>query len=270
MTAIDTAPLVPVGLDATLVLLRHGESTWVASGLFQGQSDPPLSELGRRQADLAAARLAAPRSGPMPLPVPAGPPLAVVHSPLARAAETAARVAAAMDGLAPLRVDPTFIEIGQGEWEGRTGTEISERWGETLSGWRRDPLTTWAPGGESLAQVDARVRAGLRRLLADLAHGREPGTVDRAQVLGYADPAGDDPWAVLVGHDGTFKVTLLALLDLPLGRFWSFPFALCGMTIVEFQGGRARLRSHNLVEHLGPLAGDPARATETTRPNGAL
>lgn len=145
--------------------------------------------------------------------------------------------------------------------------EISDRWGDVLEGWRRDPLTAWAPGGESLAEVDGRVRAGLAVLLAALAHGREPGTLNRSQVLGYADHGGDEPWAILVGHDGTFKVTLLALLDLPLARFWSFPFALCGLTIVEFRGGRARLRAHNLVDHLGPLA---ANATAASRPAGAL
>lgn len=166
-----------------------------------------------------------------------------------------------------LRADPSFAEIGQGDWEGRTGVEISDRWGDVLEGWRRDPLTAWAPGGESLAEVDGRVRAGLAVLLAALAHGREPGTLNRSQVLGYADHGGDEPWAILVGHDGTFKVTLLALLDLPLARFWSFPFALCGLTIVEFRGGRARLRAHNLVDHLGPLA---ANATAASRPAGAL
>lgn len=253
-----------------MVLLRHGESTWVAEGLFQGRADPPLSELGRRQAALAAARLADPRGGPVPLPVPAGDPLEIVHSPLARASATAAAVATAVGGGVPLRDDDAFAEIGQGEWEGRPGAEISARWGAVLSGWRREPTTTWAPGGESLAEVDARVRAGLRRLLGDLAHGREPGTLDRSQVLGYADHGHPAPWAVLVGHDGVFKVTLLALLDLPLARFWSFPFALCAISIVEFAGGRARLRAHNLVDHLAPLIARGGSAESADRPNGAL
>lgn len=261
------ASLVPTGLDATLVLLRHGESTWVADGRFQGSADPPLSELGHRQAALAAARLADPAGGAVALPIPAPPPSAIVHSPLARAASTAAAVAAALGDPGLLRADAAFAEIGQGEWEGRTGAEITARWEDVLAGWRRDPVATWAPGGESLAEVDARVRAGLVPLLAALAHGREPGTLNRSQVLGYADHGLDEPWAILVGHDGTFKVTVLALLDLPLARFWSFPFALCGLTIVEFRGGRARLRAHNLVEHLGSLA---ASAAAASRPAGAL
>ena len=34
----------------TLALVRHGESSWIAEGRFQGRGDPPLSETGLRQA----------------------------------------------------------------------------------------------------------------------------------------------------------------------------------------------------------------------------
>src|ERR1700704_5278682 len=64
----------------------------------------------------------------------------------------------------------------------------------------------------------------------------------------------DAPWTLLVAHDGIFKVVLLTLLDLPLDRFWTFPFALCGITVVELRDGRGILRAHNLTEHLAPLA----------------
>ncbi|HEY5434833.1 MAG TPA: histidine phosphatase family protein, partial [Candidatus Limnocylindrales bacterium] len=44
---------IPEGLDATLVLVRHGESEWIREGRFQGQAETPLSQLGLRQATLA-------------------------------------------------------------------------------------------------------------------------------------------------------------------------------------------------------------------------
>jgi broad specificity phosphatase PhoE len=69
----------------------------------------------------------------------------------------------------------------------------------------------------------------------------------------------DQPWAILVGHDGVFKVALLALLGLPTDAFWRFPFVLAGITIVEVRGGRAVLRAHALAEHLAPLAAKSAR-----------
>jgi Histidine phosphatase superfamily (branch 1) len=70
--------LIPDGLDATLVLVRHGESTFIVEGRFQGQAETELSPDGVEQARRVAARLARP-SAPPPLPVPAAPPLEIVH-----------------------------------------------------------------------------------------------------------------------------------------------------------------------------------------------
>lgn len=259
--APDETPLLPAGLDGTLALVRHGESEWVVKGLFQGQGDSPLTEQGRRQALLTARRIARRARRPV-MPLPSGAPLAVIHSPLARTTETAQLIARAVNGgrgedavatPVPLVPEPGFLEIGQGEWEGLPGKEIVERWGTLLEDWRRDPLTAWAPGGESLHEVDARVRTALRRVLADLATVAEPHVPGRSQVLGYADSPGTEPWSVIVGHDGVFKVTLLALLGLSLDRFWTLPFALCGISVVEIRNGRPRLRLHNATDHLAEL-----------------
>lgn len=161
--------------------------------------------------------------------------------------------------------DRGFIEIGQGEWEGRFTSEIEGRWGDVLAGWRRDPLTTWAPGGESLVEVDRRVRTSIVAVLADL-QTRTAGTRSHgSQVLGYQAATSNAPWIVLVGHDGAFKVTLLAMLDLPLDRFWAFPFALCGISVIEVRAGRARLRAHNLTDHLGAFETERRVALDTAR-----
>jgi broad specificity phosphatase PhoE len=274
--SIEPAPgepkpsLIPDELDATIVLVRHGESEWVARGLFQGQGDSPLTELGRRQAALVADRLATPHRPPA-IPVPGDPPLEIVHSPLSRTTETAEVMATAMARPAAFgaeiarRSNPGFLEIGQGEWEGVAGAEIVERWGDVLDGWRQDPLTAWAPGGETLPQVDARVRVALAEVLARLLDARPAGAIERSPVLGYVDEPSNEPWSVIVGHDGTFKVVTLALLDLPLSRFWTFPFALCGISVIELRGGRPRLRLHNATDHLAPLETEAARLRDAER-----
>jgi probable phosphoglycerate mutase len=276
----DDAPaLIPAGLDAALAFVRHGESEWVAQGLFQGQGDSPLTDLGRRQALLTARRIARRARRPM-LPLPAPAPHAVIHSPLQRTTETAALIGRAVSSgrgedavtaPVPLHPDPGLLEIGQGEWEGQPGTSIVERWGDVLESWRRDPLTAWAPGGESLPEVDLRVRASLRTLLADLATVAAPAPEGRSQVLGYRDLPSDEPWSILVGHDGVFKIALLAVLDLPLSRFWTLPFALCGITVVEIRNGRPRLRLHNATDHLADLQSAEAQIREEgRRKSGAL
>jgi phosphoserine phosphatase len=272
-------PIIPPGLDAVLAFVRHGESEWVAEGRFQGQGDSALSELGRRQALLTARRIARRARRPA-LPLPAGPPRSIVHSPLVRAAETAELVARAVSGgrgddavetPVPVRPEPGFLEIGQGDWEGVPATEVVERWGDLLEQWRRDPLVAWAPNGESIPEVDVRVRAALRTLLEDLATAAPPTTTGRSQVLGYGELPSDEPWTIVVGHDGVFKVALLALLDLPLARFWVLPFALCGITIVEIRNGRPRLRLHNATDHLSSIETEAERAVAAQRgKSGAL
>ena len=261
--------LVPDGLDATLVLLRHGETDFIVEGRFQGQAESALSPLGRRQVELAARRLTTPAEVPV-LPVPSGPPDAILHSPLRRTTETAAAVGRAFTAIGehpPVRPEPGLLEIGQGEWEGLTRAVIGERYATELAAWRREPLASWAPGGESVVEVADRVRPALRATLAGLADGRANGgakgpPADRSPVEGYrAGGPTDQPWTILVGHDGVFKVVLLVLFELPLDRFWSFPFALAGLTIVELRDGRPSLRAHNLTAHLAPLA-DADRAAE--------
>jgi len=251
---------VPADLAATLVFLRHGQSAWLAEGRFQGRADTPLTPLGHRQAALAGARLAAPDAPPR-LPVPAGEPVALVHSPLARTRQTAEAVAVAFREAgrpAPaLRPDSGIAEIAQGAWEGLLQREVEERYPAEIAGWRRDPVGVHAPGGESLPEVDARVRAALARVLEELVGAGSPGP---AGTTSYYDPH-TGPWALLVGHDGAFKVALLALLGLPLDRFWTFTQTTTGIAVLDIRNGRTVLRAWNRTEHLAPLELEAAEAT---------
>jgi broad specificity phosphatase PhoE len=252
---------IPDRLDATLVLVRHGESELIVQRRFQGRLDTPLSDLGRRQAERVADRLARPHDPP-PLPVPDGSPIAIVHSPLARAADTAAALARVRGETDRLRPDERFGEIGQGDWEGRLATEIAETDAERLAGWRSRPTETWAPGGERLTEVRDRVTAGLAAVLAKLAAAGAPGTLMAPQVGGYEDGPRTEPWSILVGHDGVFKVALLALFDLPLERFWMWSSELCGISVVEVRAGRPVVRAMNLTDHLAGLADESLAADE--------
>ena len=258
--AVAPPPLpVPGDLAATLVLLRHGQSVWLAEGRFQGRSDTPLSALGRRQAELAGARLAAPDAPPR-LPVPGGEPVALVHSPLARTRETAEAVATAFRAagrpVPPLRPEPGLVEIAQGAWEGLFQREVEERYPGEIAGWRRDPVGVHAPGGEALPEVDTRVRAALADAIAELAAAGR-GT---AGTPSYYDPHAG-PWSVLVGHDGAFKVALMALLGLPLDRFWTFTQTTTGIAVLDIRNGRTILRAWNRTEHLAPLEIEASEAT---------
>jgi broad specificity phosphatase PhoE len=239
-----------------LVLLRHGQTEFIVEKRFQGQMEAPLSAAGELQAHLAGLRLAAPHDSP-PLPMPGGPPVEIVHSPLWRTRRTTefvveAMVAAGRQVPEP-RPDPGLAEVAQGGWEGLTETEISARFGDSLAGWRRWPTRFHAEGGESLEEVTVRVAAALQRALGRLAEGAAYGTLDRSQVLGYEDGSPDRRrWSLLVGHGGSFRVVACLLLGLPLEHFWNFDFGLGSITIVEIRAGRAVLRAVNLDSHLTP------------------
>jgi broad specificity phosphatase PhoE len=112
------------------LLVRHGQSSWNAAGRWQGRADPPLSDLGIRQAEVVAEALAARGD--------AGDGIgAVWASPLQRARRTAEIIAARLE--LALTVDARLQERDAGEWTGLTRVEIEERWPGYLAGRRRPP-----------------------------------------------------------------------------------------------------------------------------------
>jgi probable phosphoglycerate mutase len=104
----------------TLLLVRHGETDWNRDHRWQGHSDTPLNESGRRQALELAATL--------------DPPDRIYTSDLSRAVETAAILAARLGS--PVVPDQRLRERGFGAWEGLTTPEIEERFAADLARWR--------------------------------------------------------------------------------------------------------------------------------------
>jgi probable phosphoglycerate mutase len=120
------SPVVPADpLEPTRVLLaRHGQSAWNAEGRWQGHADPPLSPLGVRQAESAAATV--------------GQVAAVITSDLQRARATAELIAEQI-GADPVLVDARLRERDAGEWTGLTRAEIEREWPGYLDAGRRPP-----------------------------------------------------------------------------------------------------------------------------------
>jgi probable phosphoglycerate mutase len=129
-----------------LLLIRHAQSTWNAVGRWQGQADPPLTELGRRQAALAATQLRSVAGL-----------VGVVASDLDRA-HTTARIIAAGSGHDLVRLEKGLRERTAGPWEGLTRREIEVRWPRYLHEGRRPP------GYERDAHLVGRVTAALREI----------------------------------------------------------------------------------------------------------
>jgi broad specificity phosphatase PhoE len=133
-------------------LIRHGETEWNRDGRIQGQSDPPLSETGREQAQALAETLAAEPIGEL------------WSSDLRRALETAEPLAARL-GL-DVRVSPALRERSFGSNEGRVAAEVAAELG-TVAGTAWHGPDDRHPQGESKREVYERVAAFLDALLAE-------------------------------------------------------------------------------------------------------
>ena len=116
-------------MSATLVLLRHGQSTWNAENLFTGWWDCPLSELGAAEASESGRLMAD-----------AGLALDVVHTSLQTRAIRTAELALAEMGLSwlPVRRHWRLNERHYGDLTGRDKAQTAERYGEDqVFTWRR-------------------------------------------------------------------------------------------------------------------------------------
>ena len=185
--------------------------------------------------------------------------MAIWHSPLLRAAQTAQAIHEAREADAPLQPLDSLMELGQGEWEGLTHDEVRQRWPVELAAWRDDPMNNHAPGGESLRDAFVRAQGAREVILGSddaTATGADVGKAPAEPVLGYERTFKDDSgpaWTMVVAHDGVLRLLMLDLLGIGIEHFWSFPLALASVTVLDLRAGMVQLRAHNLDEHVAAL-----------------
>ncbi|RLL66569.1 bifunctional RNase H/acid phosphatase [Streptomyces sp. Z26] len=207
-----------LGPPTTFVLLRHGETALTPEKRFSGSggADPELSATGRRQAEAAAAALAA-----------RGTVQAVVSSPLRRCRETADAVAARL-GL-DVRTDEGLRETDFGAWEGLTFAEVRERYADDLAAWLSSPEAEPTGGGESFTAVARRVALSRDKLLA-----RYPSRT-----------------VLLVTHVTPVKTLVRLALDAPPESLFRMELSAASFSAVAYYAdGNASLRLLNDTGHL--------------------
>ncbi|MFI6770005.1 bifunctional RNase H/acid phosphatase [Streptomyces sp. NPDC050355] len=207
-----------LGVPATFVLLRHGETALTPQKRFSGSggTDPELSAAGRRQAEAAAAALAA-----------RGTVQAVVSSPLRRCRETAQAVA---DRLGQeVRIEEGLRETDFGAWEGLTFGEVRERFPDDLDAWLGSSKAAPTGGGESFATVARRVAVARDKLLAR-----------------YAGKT-----VLLVTHVTPIKTLVRLALGAPPESLFRMELSAASLSAVAyFADGNASLRLLNDTSHL--------------------
>ncbi|OBI78108.1 bifunctional RNase H/acid phosphatase [Mycobacterium sp. E740] len=203
------------GAPTRFLLLRHGQTELSVHRRYSGRGNPPLTDLGRRQAE-AAARYLGQQGGVA----------AVITSPLQRAYDTAAAAAKAL-GL-DVSVDDDLIETDFGAWEGLTFVEAAERDPDLHRRWLRDTSLA-PPQGESFDAAAERV-------------GRA-----RARIV--AEHAGET--VVVVSHVTPIKTLLRMALDGGPSILYRLHLDLASLSIAEFYpDGAASVRLVNQTAYL--------------------
>jgi probable phosphomutase (TIGR03848 family) len=199
---------------ATVILVRHGRTTANVEGLLAGRTPGVvLDAVGRDQAARTAARLAV-----VPL-------AAVVSSPLERCRQTAQSILdrhspSADDTETPLpSIDDALTECDYGEWQGRKLGDLSTE--KLWSVVQTQPSAAVFPGGESLAGMQARAVAAIRRHDADLESRFGPSAV----------------W-VAVSHGDVIKSILADALGMHLDLFQRISVGPASVSIVRYGAAR--------------------------------
>ncbi len=197
-----------------LVLLRHGQTAWNASGRAQGHADIELDDLGHAQA--AAVALWVAGFGPA----------ALWSSDLARARQTASYVEKETGLVAIL--DARLREYSVGDRTGLTLAEFEAQFPDEYVAWRAGRYDV-VPGAESTEDVRARIVPACRELIGSVAPGET---------------------AVGVTHGAALKVALVALLGWePASRDSLHGLANCAAAILseDTPGAPMRLVAYNVA-----------------------
>lgn len=192
------------------LIVRHGETLWNREHRIQGQGNSELSPVGLRQAVATAQRLA--QAGCVRL----------VSSDLGRTVQTAEPIAQAT-GL-QLETNLGLRERAFGVFEGSTLEQIRERFPQEHARWQAREPGFVIPGGESLVQLQARVRACLDAIAA------EPSTAS----------TGTDCKVIIVTHGGVLDALyrIAAGTDLDAPRTWQLLNASINHITIDAQGWR--------------------------------
>lgn len=145
-----------------LILIRHGQSTANARGIWQGKLDFPLSEEGQKQARAAGRALAGERLD------------AIYSSPLSRAFETAEIVAEEAGAACEVVAVDGLIERGGGAFEGDTWPERERTMPDLVEKFRSVPEEEgWAVIG---AETDEEILARFAPAISEIMSGHPPGS----------------------------------------------------------------------------------------------
>ncbi len=200
-----------------IYIVRHGETKWNAEGRIQGHTDIELSDRGREQARAVARRLS-------------GESLDLAYSSDMSRTRDTARIILGERNI-PLKSVPELREYNKGVFEGLTVEEYQQQYPELYRASLVNDPDFAPPGGETIRQCNAR----LTQFVAGLREQRPEGSL------------------LIVGHGGSLRSCIVALLDLPLEANWKFVMQNCALSIIRTYPDNAVMHLYNDTSHLSSL-----------------
>lgn len=198
-------------------IVRHGETEWNAQGRIQGHSDIPLSDNGRAQAQCVARRLS-------------GIPFSVAYaSDLSRTHETAQIILG--DTATDLHTTPQLREYSKGVFEGLTVDEYARQYPDQYQASLQNDLDFAPTGGETIRETSIR----MARFVDETLQNHQ------------------DETTLVVGHGGSLRSLIVALLALPLEANWKFVMDNCALSLVHTYPNNAVLHLYNDTAHLNNI-----------------
>ena len=195
-------------------LVRHGQTIWNKDRIFQGQSDVDLTDLGRTQSRLVAAKIL--KYGPS----------AVYTSPLSRTRHIADVIA---NGINKTSIEvQELLELDLGMLEGKTGEDLREHWPEIIEQWRQFPSRVTMPSGESFLELHSRVTKSLYDLV---------------------DSNTESP-IVIVSHNFVIKILICEILGLTVDSLHKVNIDLASVSTIEIDHDSSSLLMMNGTSHL--------------------
>ncbi len=201
-------------MNATIMLVRHGQTESNRTGFYMGHSSEDLNETGYSQARRLSEKLAS-------VPV-----SSIYTSPLRRTYSTAAAIAGP-HGLEPVTIDG-FIENYPGDWQGLHKDEICRKWPELCQQWNTDPSAVKLPNGESFEEVSERALRAFSDILKS----------DRGKNI------------VIVTHEIIVKILVIHALDAPSSIYRRFIINNTSLSTIGVTGNQFTILTLNDMSHI--------------------
>ncbi len=199
-----------------IYFVRHGQTKANKNKLIFGQWNISLNETGKLQAKQAGKKLSK--------LVKKENISCIIASPLKRTKETA-KIIGQITGIKKIIFYPELIEKSEGLWEKKTYWQVRKDDSKNYYQWAQDPYNRKPPGGESVLDLQKRIKTFYTKLQKDF-YGRN---------------------VIVVSHSGPIRMFILNMLNSNIKNYWRLKVENGSITEVHISENHAMVWAVNRI-----------------------